>query len=57
LKGILWDSATMNSRGSEVPTVWGNKMSNWSQCESKARWKAPVKKRRREKIWSKNRKG
>jgi hypothetical protein len=24
-------------------------MSNWSQCESKARWKAPVKEKREEK--------
>jgi hypothetical protein len=24
-------------------------MSNWTQCESKARWKAPVTKRRRKK--------
>jgi hypothetical protein len=33
-------------------------MSNWSQYESKARWKAPIKKRRREKSEvTKNRKG
>jgi hypothetical protein len=32
-------------------------MSNWYQCESKARWKAPVKKRRREKSEVKIEKG
>jgi hypothetical protein len=24
-------------------------MSNWSQCESKSQWKAPIKEKRREK--------
>jgi hypothetical protein len=32
-------------------------MSNWSQCELKAWWKAPVKKKVEGEIWSKNRKG
>jgi hypothetical protein len=41
LKGILWDR--------KFPQVRGNKMSNWSQYESKSRWKAPIKKWRREK--------
>jgi hypothetical protein len=38
------------TRGDQkFPQVRGNKMSNWSQYESKARWKAPIKKRRKEK--------
>jgi hypothetical protein len=32
-------------------------MSSWFQYESKARWKAPIKKRRGGGIWGKNRKG
>jgi hypothetical protein len=33
----------------KFPQVRGNKTSNWPQYESKARWKAPIKGRRREK--------
>jgi hypothetical protein len=33
----------------KFPQVHGNKMSNWPQYESKAQWKAPIKRRRREK--------
>jgi hypothetical protein len=33
----------------KFPHVRGNKMSNWSQYESKPRWKAPIKRIRREK--------
>jgi hypothetical protein len=33
----------------KLPQGWGNKISNWLQYESKARWTAPIKGRRREK--------
>jgi hypothetical protein len=41
----------------KFPQVRGNKMSSWSQYESKARWKAPIKKRRREKYEVKIKRG
>jgi hypothetical protein len=41
----------------KFPQVRGSKMSNWSQCESKARWKAPIKRRRGEKSEVKIEKG
>jgi hypothetical protein len=40
LKGILLDSASINSRGSVL---------SCSQCESRARWIAPIKKKRKKK--------
>jgi hypothetical protein len=46
LKGILWDSAAINSVGSEAPTGRGSKMLLGPQWESRSQRLEPIKNKR-----------
>jgi hypothetical protein len=54
LKGFFWIRLQWTRGDRKFPQVRGNMMLSWPRCESKARWKAPIK--TEGEIWGKNRK-
>jgi hypothetical protein len=48
-KGFSWIRLQWTRGDRKFPQVWGNMMLSWPRCESKARWKAPIKRKRKEK--------
>jgi hypothetical protein len=48
-KGFSWIRLQWTRGDQKFPQVRGNMMLSWPRCESNARWKAPIKKRREKK--------
>jgi hypothetical protein len=56
-KGFSWILLQWIREDRKFPQDQGNRMLSWPRCESKARWRAPIKKKAEEKIWGRSRKG
>jgi hypothetical protein len=48
-RGFSWIRLQWIHGDQKFPRDWGNRMLSWIRCESKARWKAPIKRKRKEK--------
>jgi hypothetical protein len=53
-KGFSWIRLQWTRGDQKFPQVQGNIMLSWPRCESKARWKVPIKRRQEKKseIWA-----